>query len=60
VEPVDSVVLHFFVGSDGELRCRATDIYSRHTWMVRSARAVHELLLPSSIERTVKEVEDDR
>lgn len=44
MEALDSVVLHFFVATDGELRCRATDLQSRKTWLVPSARAVRELL----------------
>jgi hypothetical protein len=44
LDGLESVVLQFFVASSGELRCRVTDIYSRRTWMVPSARAVFDLL----------------
>lgn len=40
----DSIVLRFFVGPDGELQCRAIDIYTRRTWMVPGAREVRRLL----------------
>ncbi|HVA34553.1 MAG TPA: hypothetical protein VNG31_10425 [Candidatus Baltobacteraceae bacterium] len=58
MDAIDSVVLHFFVANDGELRCRATDVYSRRTWMVPSARAIRELL-HSEHEPEKKEARDE-
>lgn len=40
----DSIVLRFFVGPNGELQCRAIDIYTRRTWIVPGAREVRRLL----------------
>jgi hypothetical protein len=62
VEALDSVVLHFFVAPDGELRCRATDIQSRRTWIVPSARTVHELLHaePGQVRMSEKEEQHER
>lgn len=58
MDAIESVVLHFFVANDGELRCRATDIYSRRTWMLARARAVHDLLRALPIEPAKKEEKD--
>jgi hypothetical protein len=44
LDGLESVVLQFFVASSGELRCRATDVYSRRTWIVPSARVILDLL----------------
>ncbi len=48
-EPLDAVVLRFFVAPGGALRCRATDLYTRRTWIVRSANALRELLAEASV-----------
>lgn len=58
MDAIESVVLHFFVANDGELRCRATDIYSRRTWMIARARAVHELLRALPVDYAKKEEND--
>jgi len=58
VDAIESVVLHFFVASDGELRCRATDIYTRRTWMIARARAVHDLLRALPVDYVNKEDND--